>query len=93
MAQGSNLEFLDIGADARRENRVKAVEFASLYVSAFVNNPAGAQLLRHWTETLARKRTPVNATIQEYAANEANRAFVESIHDQIRLAKEGLSTE
>jgi hypothetical protein len=34
-----------------------------------------------------RRRTSVNAPHTEYAANEALRAFVDGIHEQLRLAK------
>lgn len=75
----------DLQANQRKQ---LALEFAQNYVALFVHNTVGATLLKHWTETYARKRTPVNAPHTEYAANEAVRAFIEGIHDQIRLAKD-----
>jgi hypothetical protein len=76
------------GPDPQRElQRRQAVEFAQQYVYLFAENPTGKRLLDHWTRTLARKRVPVNATIQEYAATEAVRAFIEEIHAQIRIAQ------
>lgn len=71
----------------REAQRRMAVEFAQQYRYVFVDNKTGAKLLEHWTRTLARKRTPVNATIQEYAAVEAVRSFIEDIHAQIELTR------
>ncbi len=71
------------------DRRAKAVTFAQNYVALFVHNPVGAEILRHWDETLLRKRVPVNAPHTEYAFVEAQRALVQGIHDQIRLAQTG----
>lgn len=71
----------------REEQRVKAVDYAKLYVYTFVDNPAGAQLLKEWDERLVRKPTPVNAPHTEYAAAEALRQFVNGIIQQIKLAQ------
>jgi hypothetical protein len=79
-------DWLDDGADARIEQHNKALDFAKLYVAVFVNNEAGRELLQHWSQHYARKRTPMNAPHTEYAANEALRAFVQGIEDQIRFA-------
>ena len=81
-----NDDFLDVSG-VREEQRVSAVEYAKLYVAAFVGNSAGAQLLREWDERCVRKRVAVNAPHTEYAAVEAVRQFVIGIHDQIRMAQ------
>jgi hypothetical protein len=47
-------------------------------------------LLEHWERTLGRRRTPVNAQVQEYAANEALRAFVQGIREQIEMAQQNV---
>lgn len=80
-------DFLDLnaGAVAQEANRNLALEVAKLY-TVFLDEPRAKQLLALWTEQLANKRTPVNAPIQEYAANEAVRAFVEGIRQQIKFA-------
>ena len=75
----------------RVEQHRKAVEHAKLYVEVFVRNEAGRKLLEQWTTGFAKKRTPVNAPHTEYAANEAVRAFIEGIHDQIRFASKDAS--
>lgn len=77
----------EAGRAAREAQRTKAVEFAQQYRYLFVENTTGARLLDQWTRAFARKRTPVNATIQEYAATEAVRAFIEDIHAQIELTR------
>lgn len=69
------------------ENARKALDFSRLYVEVFVNSPAGARLLAHWDSALIRKRVPVNATVNEYVATEAQRAFVQGIIDQIRVVQ------
>lgn len=71
----------------REQQHAKAVEFAKLYVETFVLNSSGAELLKHWDTTLLRYRIPVNATINEYAAVEARRAFVQQIHNEIEFAR------
>lgn len=76
-------------SDPNAATRAAALEFAQQYAAVFVHNPVGAALLRHWDETLLRKRVPMNAPHTEYAAVEAQRAFVAGIYDQIRIAKTG----
>lgn len=80
--------FLDIDQTetAARARAEQELEFAKLYVDCFVHNPAGRQLLEHWDDTLLRYRVPVNASLNEYVAVEARRAFVQQIKDQIRMA-------
>jgi hypothetical protein len=68
-------------------DKQRAIEFAKLYVETFVLNPSGQKLLQHWTETFERKRTPINATLNDYVANERIRAFIQDIHGQIRFAQ------
>ncbi|MGH8235400.1 MAG: hypothetical protein ACREXP_00070 [Steroidobacteraceae bacterium] len=87
MAQVSGDWLADDGQQNRASQKKQALEFAQQYVYLFADNPTGKRLLEHWTRTLGRKRTPVNATIQEYAATEAVRAFIEEIHAQINFAR------
>jgi hypothetical protein len=84
-----DFEFEGEIATAQADNAAKAVEFANLYTAVFVSNDAGRQLLAHWTQAL-NKRVPVNATINDYVAIEAQRAFVQDIHNQIAIARTGL---
>lgn len=80
-------DFLDMNAasDAQAANKAARLEVASLYL-VFTRDPVAKRLLAMWDEQLGRKRVPVNATVQEYAATEAVRAFVDGIHRQIEFA-------
>jgi hypothetical protein len=75
-------------AAARAAGESLRVEFARNY-QVFETEPRAAALLKHWDATILRRRTPVGASIQQYAADEAIRAFVAGIHDQLRIAHEG----
>lgn len=81
-------DFLETHDQARAKQVAAAVEYAKLYVDAFVTSPSGAKLLADWDERLLHRRVPVNAPHTEYAAVEAVRQFVHDIHQQIRLASE-----
>lgn len=74
--------------DARREQHDKAVEFARNY-EIFRTDPRGIELLKHWDAAYRRKRTPVDAPVQVYAADAAVREFIQGIYDQIDLAAKG----
>jgi hypothetical protein len=73
-------------ADAVREQRAEGFRIAQLY-TVFETDERAREILRIWDTTLLRRRTSVNAPHTEYAANEALRAFVDGIHEQLRLAK------
>lgn len=75
--------------DDSAARRLKALDFAANYYALFVTNPNGRALLEHWTTYLANKPTPTNAPITEYAANEAMRAFIVGIQNQIKLSQDG----
>lgn len=70
------------------QTRKLALDFANMYVVLFVHNTIGVQLLKHWEDSLMNKRTPVNAPLTEYAANEAVRAFIAGIKGQIKIAQD-----
>ena len=84
----NNFLNIDRTEDEASKRREKELEFAMLYVDAFVNNPAGRQLLAHWEESILRHRTPCNASQNEYVWAEARRHFIQAIRDQIRTAGE-----
>lgn len=63
----------------------QAKEFSQLY-RVFADDERGRQLLAHWDKTLRRKRVPAGASLQEYAAIEAVRDFIQSIQDQIEFS-------
>jgi hypothetical protein len=80
-------DFLSLDAvDSRIDQHNKALEFAKLYVETFVLNESGRALLAHWTQTYAQKRTPIDATLNQYVAAETMRAFIQGVHDQITFA-------
>lgn len=70
-------------ADAMKLQRaLKEREFSQLY-RVFVEDERGRRLLEQWEKSLMRRRVPTGASIQEYAAVEAVRDFVQQIRDQI----------
>lgn len=79
-------DFLDTGGERQAQMRNDAIDYAKIYVAAFVHTAAGAKLLADWDRRLLHKRIPVNAPHTEYAATEAVRQFVHEIHAQIALA-------
>lgn len=76
-------------ARAREDQQVKRVEFAQNHYAIFESDPRARALLAHWDAAMYRKRTPPGASIQQYAADEAVRAFIAGIHEEIRIAREG----
>jgi len=86
-----DIDWLDNDAveQARSEQEALRVEFAQNHYSIFESDPRARALLAQWDAGLYRKRTPVDATLQRYAADEAVRAFIAGIHEQIRIAREG----
>lgn len=72
---------------SRDEQRLKAVEFAQLYYSTFVQNSAGVALLKHWVETIEQRDVPPTASHAEFSYWESRRAFVRGILRQLELAR------
>lgn len=81
-AQPSPFASEETVAVAKVERARQARDFAQLY-RVFTDDERGRQLLAHWDEALLNRRVPVNALIQEYAAVEAVRDFVATIHREI----------
>jgi hypothetical protein len=74
------------GGDEQIEKlKAEAIEFAKLYL-IFELDERGRALLAHWEDVYARRRTPVDATINQYVANETMREFLQKIREQIELA-------
>jgi hypothetical protein len=71
----------------RAEQRVKALETAQLYL-VFVENPRAKQLLEFWEANVLNVKTPVEASLQRYVADEATREFVRGIKQQIAMIPE-----
>lgn len=79
------LPFEEEHVAARKAAEDSAAEMARLH-AVFVTDDRAAKLLEYWKQ-MVRVRTPVNASIQEYASKEALRAFVEKIEDEIAKAR------
>ena len=71
----------------RAEQHAQAVEFAKTY-EIFVDTPRGQELLRVWEESILNLSTPIDSSVQKYAADEAVRDFIRGIKRQIKLAQE-----
>lgn len=77
----------DSATEIRQKQQALAVEFAKNY-EVFVSDPRGAALLAHWDKALVRGITPIESSLQKYAADNALREFVVKIHQQIEIARE-----
>jgi hypothetical protein len=73
---------------ARTTGEALRVEFARQYL-VFEQEPRAVAIFEHWKKTLLLKRTPVGASILQYAADEAIRAFIGGILEETRIAREG----
>ena len=84
----SEYDFLDEqkGLDNKEAQHTAALEFAKLY-TVFVLDERAKKILDHWDKTIRRKRTLPSASHAEFAFAEAQRAFVEGIHEQIHFAQ------
>lgn len=78
-------------ADQRAQTEEQGLVFAQKYLvfGGPTSDPRARDLLEHWTAIARRKRLPVNASVQEYAAANAFRELVEGIHAQIEFATKG----
>lgn len=84
---GEGEDFLAIDSIEQREAaRAAGLEIASLYL-VFKTDARARQLLEMWDVSMCRKRTSPSATHAEFAYAEAQRAFVEGIKEQIRIAE------
>lgn len=79
-------DWLDQSTPVQKATEAAGLEFAKLYL-VFESDPRAKRIFDHWKETLLHKRTPISATIQEYAANEAVRSFIAGIEGQLKIAR------
>lgn len=77
----------------RAEIEEKGLVFAQKYLvfGGPTSDPRARELLEYWTGIARRKRIPVEASAQEYAAANAFRELIEGIHAQIEFAMNGLN--
>jgi hypothetical protein len=87
----NSLDFLD--GPPKEETSIAEREFAQLYVECFVNSHAGAAILAQWEKAIFWKPTPTNATIQQYAADEARRQFIRGIRGEIEKVMQARSAK
>lgn len=64
----------------------------SQHFLVFARDPAAKAVLAFWTQAVRRKTLSPAATVQEYAAHNAVREFVEGIHAHIEFANQGVNT-
>lgn len=70
---------------AREKQRDAALEHASLY-GVFLSDSRAQQLLVLW-QAAAKRVIPVDASLQQYVAATKMREWVQTIEDNIELAK------
>ncbi len=88
MSGEQEVDWLEGGGEQQREEMLgKAIEFAKLY-EVFVDSPRGQELLQYWEKTILDISTPVESSLQRYAADEGVRNFIRGIRTQIRLAQD-----
>ncbi len=62
-----------------------------LLFSGPTSDPRARELLQYWTDMVRKKNIAPAASVQEYAAANALREFVEGIHTQIEFANKGIN--
>ncbi len=79
--------------EQRAEIKEKGLVFAQKYLvfSGQTADPRARELLEHWTAIVRKTPIPRDASVQEYAAANAFREFVEGIHSQIDFANNGVN--
>lgn len=78
-------------AEQRAQQQEKGLVWAQKYLvfSGPTADPRARELLEHWTALVRKTPVPRSASVQEYAAANAFREFVEGIHSQIEFAMNG----
>jgi hypothetical protein len=80
-------------AEQRAKQEEKGLVFAQKYLvfSGPTADPRARELLEHWTALVRKTPIPRDASVQEYAAANAFREFIEGLHSQIEFANNGLN--
>lgn len=75
----------------RQNQQQQGLLFAQKYLcfAGPTADPRARELLEHWTTMVRTKRIEPGASVQEYAAANALREFVEGLHQQIDHAMKG----
>lgn len=77
--------------EQRAKQEEKGLIFAQKYMvfAGPTSDPRARDLFEHWTALVRKTPIPRNASVQEYAAANAFREFIEGIHSQVELAVRG----
>lgn len=91
MAEKNDFDWLFPNAEKQAtQQREKGLLIAQKYL-VFRQDARAKDLLEMWTSTVRRNPIAKGASVQEYAAVNALREFVEGIHAQIEFAENGLN--
>lgn len=87
-------ELFPNAAKQRAEMHEKGLVFAQKYLvfAGPTADPRARELFDHWTSTVRMARLGRSATVQELAAHNALREFVEGIRAQIEFAMANVQT-
>lgn len=87
-----NQDWLFPHAEAQKAvQQEKGLIFAQRYLvfSGPTSDPRARELLEHWTRIVRKVPIERSASVQEYAAANAFREFIEGLHTQIEFAIQG----
>ena len=76
-------------AEAQKAEQQQAAYNVAQNYLIFEMDARGKAILSQWQDLARKKKIPAGASVQEYAAENAIREFVEGISAQIELAKRG----
>lgn len=78
-------------AKQKAKREADGLVFAQKYLvfSGPTADPRARDLIEHWTALVRKTPIPRGASVQEYAAANAFREFIEGIHSQIEFANQG----
>ena len=86
--ENKDVDWLEGDVEQRKaEQKILALETAKMY-EVFVDTPRAKEILDLWEATIVNVTTPVESSIQKYAADNALRDFVQGIRRQIKMAQE-----
>ncbi len=77
-------------AKAVAEAKERGLVFASKYLvfAGPTSDPRAREIFEHWTRSVRKASVPKNASLQELAAHNALREWIEGIHTQIEFAQQ-----
>lgn len=88
-----------VGADwlfpAAEQQKAKQEEKGLVFAQKYLvfhgptSDARARELFEHWTALVRKTPIPRGASVQEYAASNAFREFIEGLHSQIEFAQQG----